>query len=201
MNVVNDAADVIGLSPFSSLNEGDAPKLQRQVEQEAEAAFSSHSWGWASQSERLADSAKRSPYQSDWVIRPRPVGMKRLMYVFYYQREDWQDTVRYNVDNEGIHCESGELWVRFVRERDIGGWPVEFAKYIAARAANELAPLLRPASADNAFAIMQQRFAIATKSDNIERGQNSVLFDSERYVRQRGFWGDESGDGYLGGRF
>ena len=83
----------------------------------------------------------------------------------------------------------------------VGEWTVEFAKYIAARAANELAPLLRPASAERAFAVMQQRFGIASQSDNIERGQNAVLFDSERYVRQRGFWGDESGDGYLGGRF
>ena len=134
-----------------------------------------------------------SPINSDWVVRPKPVGMLRLRGIFLKDTTFFRPIVDYRINSQGIHCRTGELKADYVVEQDIQDWPLEFGRGVAALVASQLANRLRPDRAQIAEREAYERMETARQSDDADRGRAAVLLETGDYLNVRGFWQDAAG--------
>ena len=184
--IANDCADVLGLEPIASLTQGDGARIAARIVSQGEIALSTHDWLWASIVRDVGESERVSPYFAEWVVRPRPADAVRIIRLL--RETDDLRVVNYRIDADGIHADKGPLRIRYVAPRPPEEWPPEFAHYVAARAAAELAPALRPEKTGDAITLAQRRGDIARQSDEDDRGEDALAFDGGGYLRARGQW-------------
>ena len=200
LSVVNDAADVLGLDAVASLEQGHGALLAARVKLQGELVLSTHDWLWASVVRDLEQVGEDpSPYFAEWVIYRRPPGAVRLVRLL--REDDDGRVVQYRIDADGIHSELGTPRAHFVTNRPIEEWPQEFAHYVAAAAAAELAPRLRPEKTGDALALAQRRGDTARQSDDDDRGEDALAFDGRGYLRSRGLWDTGENQGIALGTF